>query len=129
VPAPTPAPAPTPVEAKGEAQERDVEAAVRAWASAWSRKDLDGYFAAYARDFDGGKSRKAWEQERRDRISSKRSISVKVSDFDVKISGNKAVVRFRQDYKADSLSVSSGKRLDLVRTGNEWVIVKEVSGS
>jgi tetratricopeptide (TPR) repeat protein len=128
-PAPTPAPAPAPAEVKGEAQERDVEAAVRAWASAWSRKDLDGYFAAYARDFDGGKSRKSWEQERRDRINGKRSISVKVSDFDVKISGNKAVVRFKQDYKADSLSVTSGKRLELVRNGNEWVIVKEVSGS
>jgi hypothetical protein len=130
-PAPTPAPAsaPAPVEAKAEAQEREVESAVRAWAAAWARKDMDGYFAAYARDFDAGKSRKAWEQERRERISSKRSISVKLSDINVKISGAKATVHFRQDYKADSLSVSSGKRLDLVRAGAAWVIVKETSGS
>jgi hypothetical protein len=128
-PAPAPAPAPTAAPAPTDAQERDVEAAVRAWASAWSRKDLDGYFAAYAKDFDGGKSRRAWEEERRDRISGKRSISVRLSDMDVSISGNKATVRFKQDYKADSLSVTSGKRLDLVRNGNTWVIVKEVSGS
>jgi tetratricopeptide (TPR) repeat protein len=128
-PAPTPAPAPAPVEAKAEAQEREVESAVRAWAAAWARKDMDGYFAAYARDFDAGKSRKAWEQERRERISSKRSISVKLSDITVKVSGNKATAHFRQDYKADSLSVSSGKRLDLVHAGGAWVIVKETSGS
>lgn len=126
---PVPAPAPAPAEAKGDAQEQAVESAVRAWASAWSRKDLDAYFAAYAGDFGGGKSHKAWEQERRDRITGKRSISVKVSDLEITVSGNKATARFRQDYKADSLNVSSGKRLDFVRNGNEWVIVKETSGS
>jgi tetratricopeptide (TPR) repeat protein len=128
---PTPvAPAPSPVESKIEAREREVESAVRAWAKAWSAKDMDGYIGAYARDFDGGKgNRKAWEQERRERINGKRSISVKISDLNVKIEGNKATARFRQDYRADSLNVSSGKRLDLVRNGNEWVIVKENSGS
>jgi ketosteroid isomerase-like protein len=130
VPAPTPVPPPAPTEVRGESQERDVEAAVRAWASAWGRKDLDAYFAAYAKDFDGGKgSHHAWEQERRDRINGKRSISVRLSDMDVSVSGNKAIARFKQDYKADSLSVTSGKRLELVRNGNSWVIVKEVSGS
>ncbi len=136
-PAPTPvavptpvAPTPAPVEAKLEAREREVESAVRAWAKAWSAKDMDGYIGAYARDFDGGKgNRKAWEQERRERINGKRNISVKISDLSVKIEGSKATARFRQDYRADSLNVSSGKRLDLVRSGNEWVIVKENSGS
>jgi tetratricopeptide (TPR) repeat protein len=124
-----PAPAPAPVEAKSEAAERDVESALQAWASAWSKKDLNGYFAAYSRDFNGGKSRKAWEQERRERIQGKRSISVKLSRIDVTINGNKATARFHQDYKADSLSVSSGKRVDLVRSGGEWLIVKESTGS
>ncbi len=140
-PAPTPAPAPAPavksaptpapvaVEAKVDASARDVESALNAWASAWSKKDLNRYFAAYSRDFDGGKTRKAWEQERRDRIQGKRSISVKLSNIDVTVNGNKATARFRQEYKADSLSVSSGKRLDLVRSGGDWVIVKESTGS
>ena len=129
-PTPAPAPAPAPVEVKAQAQEREVEAAVRAWASAWARKDMDDYFGAYAKNFDGGKgSRKAWEQERRDRITGKRTIVVKISDLDIKVSGDKATARFRQDYKADSLDISSGKRLDLVRAGNAWVIVKESSGS
>lgn len=130
VPAPNPAPAPnTKQESEDAAAERDVASAVRAWADAWSRKDLGDYFAAYAKDFDGGKSRKAWEQERRERITGKRSISVKISGLKVSINGNKATAQFRQEYKADNLSVSSGKRLDLVRSGGNWVIVKESTGS
>lgn len=130
-PAPTPAPAPAPAKQESEdaAAERDVASAVRAWADAWSRKDMGDYFAAYARDFDGGKSRKAWEQERRERITGKRSISVKITGLKVSINGNKATAQFRQEYKADNLSVSSGKRLDLVRSGGNWVIVKESTGS
>ena len=126
---PAPTPAPAPVEAKAEAAEREVEAALQAWAAAWSKKDLNAYFAAYSRDFNGGKSRKAWEQERRDRIQGKRSISVQLSKVDVSVNGNKATARFRQDYKADSLNISSGKRVELVRAGGEWVIVKESAGS
>lgn len=129
VPASKPTPAPAPVEAKAEAAEREVEAALQAWATAWSKKDLNGYFAAYSRDFNGGKSRKAWEQERRERIQGKRSISVQLSKIDVTVNGNKATARFRQDYKADSLNISSGKRVELVRAGGEWVIVKESTGS
>jgi tetratricopeptide (TPR) repeat protein len=139
-PAPAPAvtkpvPAPAPVAASeikpnnGAAAEREVEEAVRAWASAWSRKDMGDYYAAYAKDFNGGKSRKAWEEERRQRIVGKRSISVKISDLDVTVNGDKAVARFRQDYKADSLDISGGKRLDLVRSNGNWVIVKESAGS
>lgn len=129
-----PVPTPAPVEARETKpdtanQEREVEQALKAWASAWSKKDLDGYFAAYARDFDAGKSRKAWEEERRARIMGKRSISVLVSGVKVSLNGNKATVRFHQDYKADSLEVSSGKRVDMVRSGNTWLIVKESTGS
>lgn len=90
---------------------------------------MDGYIGAYAKDFNGGKSRKAWEQDRRERILGKRNISVKLSGLKVTVNGNKATAQFRQDYHADSLNVSSGKRLDLVRNGSTWVIVKESTGS
>ncbi len=147
VPVPAPAPvAPKPVETKPaetkpaeakpskaeadeSARERDVANAVRAWADAWSRKDMDSYISAYSKDFNGGKTRKAWEQDRKERILGKRSISVKVSSLKITVNGNKAVAQFKQDYHADSLSVSSGKRLELVRSGNTWVIAKESTGS
>ncbi len=125
-PAATPA---TPVPAAaGDAKE--AEAAVRAWASAWSAKDMPGYLAAYGKDFDppGSQSRPAWEEERRTRITGKSSISVKLENLTVSVTGAKAVVKFRQDYKASGLSVSSRKTLDLVKAGNKWVIARETSG-
>lgn len=90
---------------------------------------MDDYFAAYAKDFDAGKPRRAWEQERRDRITTKKSITVRIVGLKVDVNGDKAIARFRQEYRADSLSVNSNKRLDLVRSGNKWLIVKESTGS
>lgn len=130
-PAPTPAP-PIPAPAAAAAAV-DATAQVRAvvldWAQAWSRKDVSAYFASYSTDFSAGKSRKAWEDERRARIAGKKSISVKVSDLDIAASGDKATARFRQDYAADALKVSSRKTLELARQGGKWVIVKESTGS
>ena len=130
--APTPAPEPKPAVAKVEAssgKERDVDAAIRAWVNAWSKKDLKGYFAFYGRDFNPGKPRKAWEDERRSRIVSKRNISIKLTNMKITVNGNKATATFRQDYRADGLSIGGTKQLDLVRSGNTWLIVKESSAS
>lgn len=90
---------------------------------------MEAYFAAYTPDFSGGKSRKAWEEERHARIVGKRSISVVLSDFETKLQGDKAVVQFRQAYSADALKVSSRKRLEMVRVSGRWLIQKESTGS
>ena len=113
------------------ASDKDIEAAVRAWAAAWSAKDVPGYLAAYGKEFDppGKQSRKEWEEERRKRIVGKSRISVKLSGMSVAINGGKAVAKFRQEYDADSLSVSSRKILDMAKVGDRWVIVKESTGS
>lgn len=129
---PTPAPAaaaaaPSPAAATEDA--KVVQSAVLAWAAAWASKDMDAYFASYTPDFSGGKSRAAWEAERRARITGKRSISVNLSDFDIRVQGDKAVVQMRQAYSADALKVSSRKRLDLVRVSGRWLIQKESTGS
>ncbi|WP_200954508.1 tetratricopeptide repeat protein [Rhizobacter sp. Root1221] len=122
-----PAPAPTPKPAATDTQ--GPQAAAIAWASAWSRKDLDSYFAAYTRDFSGGKTRKAWEEERRARILGKRSISVALTNFDIEVKGERATVEFHQAYRADALKVASRKRLDMVLVSGHWLIQKESSGS
>jgi tetratricopeptide (TPR) repeat protein len=126
---PTPPSAPTPAAPSGA--EKDVEAAVTAWAAAWSAKDMARYLAAYGKDFDppGEQTRKAWEEDRRSRIVGKSRIAVKLSNLNIEVSGNKAVAKFRQDYHADSLNVSSRKTLDLVKSGDRWVIVKESTGA
>jgi len=123
---PTSAPAP----AIDSAAVRDVEQSVQAWAAAWSSKDMKAYFGAYGRDFDpvGKLSRSAWEEERRARIEGKASISVKLSELQAQVRGNSAVVRFRQDYRANGISISSRKTLELVRQGDNWKIVREAVG-
>lgn len=108
--------------------EFEVRAAVLAWASAWSRKDMASYLGAYGKDFDAPGGRKTWEGERKKRILGKSKINVVVSNLDIKMTGDKAQARFKQDYDADSLSVNSRKTLDLARDGNRWVIVRETTG-
>lgn len=111
------------------ALQREVAAALQAWATAWSKKNLNTYIAAYTPDYNGGTARKMWEQERRNRIQGKRNIEVKLSGIKIEIKGDKALARFTQDYKADSFSETSSKRVDLVRSGNNWLIAKESTGS
>jgi tetratricopeptide (TPR) repeat protein len=108
--------------------EDEVRAAVQAWAGAWSRKDMASYIGAYGKEFNAPGGRKRWEEERTKRILGKSKISVIVSNLDVKITGSKAQVRFKQDYNADNLSVDSRKTLDLLRESNRWVIVREITG-
>ena len=131
----TPAPAqsaPAPVAASGNNNTRDAENAVIAWAKAWAARDVKAYLAAYGKDFDppGSMSRSAWEEERRQRITSKSKITVKLENLTVTASGNNtAVAKFRQDYKANGLAVSSRKTLELVKVGDRWQIVKESTGT
>ena len=124
-----PAPAPPPATAGGA--EKEVEAAVRNWADAWSEKDVATYLGSYGQNFDtpGNQPRKAWEADRRTRIVGKSRISVKLSNLSVAVQGSKAIAKFKQVYSADSLNVSSRKTLDLTKVGERWVIVKESTGN
>ena len=128
--APAPKPAPVVAPPVDTAATKEVEQAVQNWASAWSSKDLKSYFAAYGKDFDpaGKHSRSEWEEERRSRIEGKSNIAVKLSDLQTKVQGNNAIVKFRQDYRANGISISSRKTLELVRQGENWKIVREAVG-
>ncbi|MCA1938791.1 MAG: tetratricopeptide repeat protein [Dechloromonas sp.] len=122
---PRPAPAqPAPVQ---DSARDDVAKAIAAWARAWSRKDMKGYFAAYTSDFTSGKGgRKAWEEERQQRIGDRPgSISVTYDEPRITIDGDRATARFRQHYKAPGLNSSSNKTLVFVRTGGKWLIKEE----
>ncbi len=126
-PAPVAA-APTPVKEATNPASEDVVRAVKAWADAWSRKDMKAYLGAYASDFDTpkGMSRKAWEQEREQRIAGKGGkIAVTVDNPVVTINGDKATAKFRQHYKATGLSSTTSKTLVLVRSGSKWLIKEE----
>jgi len=114
----------------GESAEADIKRAVQDWAAAWSKKDVKAYLAHYAPDFHtpNGMPRKEWETERQQRIEKPGKIQVSVADVKVAINGDKATVRFRQDYKSATLSTSAGKTLILIKSGGKWLIQQERVG-
>lgn len=120
----------TPKQATSSTQDKEVENAVRDWAAAWAAKDMSGYLGSYSKDFatPNGQSRKSWEKDRHKRIFGKSSISVNLSEVIVSVNGSNAAVKFKQIYSADSLNMSSRKTLKLIKTGNRWLIVRELNG-
>lgn len=116
--------------ASANADEEAVRQAVHAWASAWASKNMSAYLAAYDAKFETpkGQNRKAWEQERKDRIVYKSRIQVQLSKMAIRMQGNQATVRFVQNYQADQLNVSSWKTLTMVRKGKHWLIAQEQVG-
>jgi ketosteroid isomerase-like protein/regulator of sirC expression with transglutaminase-like and TPR domain len=112
------------------ANEAEINKTLLGWASAWSRKDVKAYLAYYSSDFQppGGMSRKAWEAERTQRIDKPGKLQVKVDDVRVAFAGDKATVRFRQDYASATLKSSAGKTMVFVKSGNKWLIAQERIG-
>ena len=106
-----------------------VLAAVRAWAEAWSRQDVEAYLASYADDFrtPGGRSRADWEKLRSARVSAPKSIAVTIDAPRVSPKGeNQASVTFRQHYQSDLFSGSADKTLLMSRSADgRWRIVEE----
>jgi tetratricopeptide (TPR) repeat protein len=107
-----------------------VEEAVLAWAKFWSDKNTSAYLKTYSADFEpeGKQPRAAWEKERRQRIDGKKDITVTITDLVVHVKGDQATATFHQAYKADHLSVTSRKTLDLKNVAQQWLITREVAG-
>ena len=107
-----------------------VTAAIEGWARAWSAKDVKGYLAAYAPEFEvpGGETRAAWEKQRAERIERPKSIEVGVKVQSLQVKGSEATATIRQSYKSDTLKNTTTKTLKLVRSGDRWLITQERVG-
>ncbi len=119
-----------PTAAALQGDEAQVNGAIQGWAKAWAAKDVKGYLAHYAPDFEtpGGEARDAWEKTRAERIERPRSIEVVAQVKSVKVSGNEATAVIRQTYKSDTLKSSNTKTLKLVKVGDKWLIKQERVG-
>ncbi len=140
-PAPTPAPAvkeePKPVAKRPEPKDETppqaaaISKAIQNWAGAWARKDVKSYLGHYARDFDPpkGLNRKAWEEERTQRLTKPGTIEVDLENVKVvSVNGDRATVKLRQHYRSANLSTSSNKTLNLINQDGKWVIQQERVG-
>jgi tetratricopeptide (TPR) repeat protein len=119
----------TPAKAGGD-DKAQVTAAIESWARAWSSKDVKGYLAAYAPDFEvpGGEKRASWEKQRAERIEKPKSIEVGVKVNSLQVNGNEATAVIRQAYRSDAFKSNSTKTLKLVKSGDRWLIRQERVG-
>lgn len=109
----------------------EVLKAINAWAKAWSDKDAATYLAFYASDFHTprGTSRPAWEKNRRERIGKPKSIHVEITHPKVSFTdAAHARVSFKQSYHSDAIKSTTTKTLEMVKTGEEWLIQQEQVG-
>jgi len=132
-PSATPKPSPTVVAKTPDAtpDATTVQQAVQAWARAWSNRQVDQYLAAYDRSFATPKGMKFadWAKERRERITSPKSIEVKLADLRIEmLDETTAKARFRQTYRSDRLSSTTSKTLLLRKNGQRWLITQERAG-
>ena len=75
-----------------------------------------------------GESRSAWENLRRSRISTPKSIKVEISDLNISMDSNtQARVTFKQNYRASHLSQRTGKTLVMINTNGQWLIEQEMA--
>ncbi|MDR3410525.1 MAG: tetratricopeptide repeat protein [Formivibrio sp.] len=123
-------PVPAPADSQ-DAEKQKIASAINAWAEAWSHKNVNGYLAAYEHDFraPGGQKYADWAKERRERITSPKSIAVKLSNIRVDITNDtSAKVRFRQSYRSDRLSSTTSKTMLMQKTAGHWLIHEERTG-
>lgn len=128
---PSPAADPSKPSAGGAAAEAQVAATVQAWAKAWASKDVPGYLAFYAPDFQtpDGLSRAAWQDQRKVRIEKPGKIEIKIKMTSVTVKGNEATAVFHQDYQSGALKSSNSKTLAFARIGDRWQIRSERAGA
>lgn len=105
----------------------DVNRAVQAWAAAWSSRDVGQYFASYADSFKPkGMIKSVWQAQRKKRISKPSSITVTLSDLNIKLHDDShASASFIQHYRADSHQDSTQKILQMEKVGDSWLIISE----
>ena len=105
-----------------------VLTSVNDWANAWSSQKVTPYLESYAKEFipSQGKTREAWEKQRRARLLSPSFIEVVLSS--IKISQHAedyADVVFIQNYRSDNYTDTVNKQLTMRKIEDKWLITKE----
>jgi len=106
-------------------------AVIEAWRIAWSSRDLDAYFAAYAADFDPGSnfdSVAEWKAYKQAVISKRSFINVTINNIVVsEVAAGEIKAVFLQNFIADSFQSNNQKELLLKKVGESWKITHELS--
>lgn len=125
-----PVPAAAPVTPEAPAGDAEINQVVAAWAQAWRSKDVKNYLAAYAPDFvpDGLPSKKAWEAQRKQRLSAGQgAITLVINHVQIQRDAATATVQFEQKYAAKAYKDELAKTLEMryEPTQKRWLITRE----
>jgi murein L,D-transpeptidase YafK len=123
-----------PAEVKPEKPEKPAEPApvfaelVGQWAKTWALKDQEAYFAFYHPDFHyraKNMDLAAFKDYRSALMKEAEGLEIQVSDFEIRPSGDRVRVVFRQDYRSDQLKDRGRKTLVFKKAGEDWKILSE----
>jgi hypothetical protein len=97
------------------------------WVKAWEGREVNDYLSFYSKNFrTPKKSHKEWVAQRRSALRGNSSISIEVSDIQMKQDGETIEMSFTQDFKSDKTSDVGRKELIWKNEGNSWKIIQEV---
>lgn len=103
-----------------------------AWSQAWSSQVPGDYLTFYAPGFriPANMSRKAWERQRKQRLTKPRFIKITIESPEVLFLDNThARLSFYQDYHSDKFRDKIRKTLLLKKINAQWRIIEENVGS
>ncbi len=111
-----------------EDEMRAVLQSIEKWRTAWQSQDVEAYISQYTYRFGtaDGKSRKAWEEERKIKLNRPKAISIQVDNIHLnRLDLDRWEVTFRQVYQSDLYQDVVTKRLTLKKVGDQYLIDHE----
>ena len=112
-------------------QQQQLLQAIELWRSAWSKQDIEGYYAAYDDSFGQGerfKTRKAWKKYKEGVIRNKKFIKVELENIVISAQPKGLMkVVLVQHYSSDSYKSDDQKEMIFRHTDTGWKIIHEAS--
>jgi len=105
-----------------------IENVVKSWTQAWSEQNVEDYLSFYSPDFhpSDARSRFAWENLRRSRLTHPRFIIVSLRDIKIdSVDSASTRVNFIQSYKSNTYTDTVTKRLEMKKENGGWKILSE----
>jgi adhesin transport system outer membrane protein len=107
---------------------QSITPAVEKWISAWSKKDINGYFAFYSDAFVPAQNlkRAQWEALRKKLVGKQGSISIAAKNITpTQCDSKTSQVSFTQEYGSDDYRDSIQKTLSMEYVNGQWKILSE----
>jgi len=108
----------------------EIKKIIKNWKVSWENKDMQGYLNSYASNFNypNNMNKVEWEKYRTNRIVSKKTINILISNINLIFKKEKITATFVQNYKSGKLNQISNKTLVFIKEKGQWLIFKETSG-